>query len=123
MLPRLAGRGAESGEQRRRHLAAAAVLLVRDVPGQALVDGGVPRHAVACVPGGVDRHLVLLPRRRCNPRTRAVARAISHAAGHPVDTGRDHDRTDGAAVDRFADEILGALGIRSTATAARPVAR
>lgn len=46
-----------------------------------------------------------LPYRKYNWFLRFIMKRIARSAGHPTDTSRDHELTDWAKVDAFADEI------------------
>ncbi len=75
--------------------------------------GWRPRRAIAF--GGALRY------RAYGFFLRFVMKQINRRAGHPTDTSRDHDCTDWAAVDRFADELAAGLS-NTTASAAATTA-
>jgi menaquinone-dependent protoporphyrinogen oxidase len=51
-----------------------------------------------------------LPYRRYDPLTRLIMKRINGKRGGETDTSRDFEFTDWSAVDRFADDLAGALG-------------
>jgi menaquinone-dependent protoporphyrinogen oxidase len=59
-----------------------------------------------------------LPYTQYDPITRAVMKAISAKVGHTTDTSRDHEFTDWAKVDEFADGVARTLRSAAVATAA-----
>lgn len=56
-----------------------------------------------------------LPYRKYGFFTRLVMRQISKSAGHTTDTSRNHELTDWAAVQRFADEVAALAPTREAA--------
>jgi menaquinone-dependent protoporphyrinogen oxidase len=58
-----------------------------------------------------------LPYRKYNPILRLVMKFMSWRGGHSTDTSKNHEYTDWAQVDRFADDVATALTVRSAGTA------
>jgi menaquinone-dependent protoporphyrinogen oxidase len=73
-----------------------------------LHDTGVRPDATACIAGALPYRDYALP-------TRWLMRRIAKKQGLPTDTSRNHDLTDWAAVERFADEAAALVRIPTPA--------